>query len=140
MTNQEILNKLKEVKKGRYIKLIKVKDLGNSVIKESHMVIRLGVDYSKMSINENRVTGSLPWGVWEEGLENLVLSHKGNFYLRVSSKTPENPDGADVINTKYFLGDKEITKEEALTISPTKRSSSASPVYNIKFENIISLG
>ena len=79
MTNQEILTKLAEAKKGRYINLTKAKDLGQGIVKESDMVIRLGVAYSNMKINEDRQTGQLPWGRWVEGLENLVIEHKGNF-------------------------------------------------------------
>ena len=75
MTNNEILSKLATIKKGRYISLTKVKDCGNGVVKESDMVIRLGVNYANMKINENKQTGELPWGHWVPGLENLVIEH-----------------------------------------------------------------
>lgn len=141
MTNQEILTKLATIKKGRYFSLSKVKDLGNGVTKESDMVIRLGVNYANLKINENKITGKLPWGHWVEGLENLVVEHKGKYYLRVTSKDPANPEsGADVIATRYLLNGKEISKEEAKTFAKEKElSGKPSSVYNIKFENIISL-
>lgn len=142
MTNQEILTKVMEAKRGRYISLSKCKDLGNGVVKESDMVIRLGVNYANMSINEGKQTGSLPWGHWIEGLENLVLEHKGNYYLRITSINPENPEsGADVIATRYLLNGELISKESALQIVGEKKMRvSASPVYNLKFENIIRIG
>ena len=56
MTNQEILQKLGEVKKGRYINFTKIKDLGSGIVKESDMVIRLGINYANMKINENKQT------------------------------------------------------------------------------------
>lgn len=140
MTNQEILAKLAEAKKGRYINLTKVKDLGQGIVKESDMVIRLGVAYSNMKINEGRQTGQLPWGNWVEGLENLVIEHKGKFYLRISSTDPANPEsGADVIATRYLKDGVEITKQDVLALVGEEKSS-ASPVYNIKFENILKLG
>lgn len=142
MTNQEILEKLSHVRKGCYISLTKAKDLGNGILKESDMHIRLGVNYANMSINKDKQTGSLPWGHWVEGLENLALEHKGKYYLRVSSTTPENPDsGADTIATRYYHNGVEVSREEALQIAePKNTKSSSSPVYNIKFENIIRLG
>lgn len=142
MTNQQIMAKVLEAKKGRYISLSKAKDLGKGVVKESDMVIRLGVNYANMSINEGKQTGSLPWGHWVEGLENLVLEHKGNYYLRITSTTPENPQsGADVIATRYLLNGEQITREEAIAIVGEKKmKGSASPVYNLKFENILRIG
>lgn len=142
MTNQEIMAKVIEAKKGRYVSLTKMKDLGSGVVKETDMVIRLGVSYANMSINADKQTGSLPWGKWVEGLENLVIEHKGNYYLRVSSTTPENPDsGADVIATRYLLNGEEISRMDALSIVGEKKmSGNASPVYNLKFENILRLG
>ena len=142
MTNQEIMAKVFEAKKGRYVSLTKMKDLGSGVIKETDMVIRLGVSYANMSINADKQTGSLPWGKWVEGLENLVIEHKGNYYLRVSSTTPENPDsGAEVIATRYLLNGEEISRMDALSIVGEKKmSGNASPVYNLKFENILRLG
>lgn len=142
MTNQEILTKLAETKKGRYISLCKKKDLGEGITKESDMVIRLGVNYANMGVNANHETGSLPWGHWVAGLENLVVEHKGNYYLRVTSTNPENLEsGADVIATRYIKDGREISKEEVVaTIGEKKIASKASVVYNIKFENIIRLG
>ena len=141
MTNQEILTKLAEAKKGRYINLTKAKDLGQGIVKESDMVIRLGVAYSNMKINEDRQTGQLPWGRWVEGLENLVgLSIKAIFYLRISSTDPANPEsGADVVATRYLKDGAEITKHDVLTLVGEQKGS-ASPVYNVKFENILKLG
>ena len=142
MTNQEIMARVIEAKKGRYVSLTKMKDLGSGVVKETDMVIRLGVSYANMAINADKQTGSLPWGKWVEGLENLVIEHKGNYYLRVSSTTPENPDsGADVIATRYLLNGEEISRMDALSIVGEKKmSGNASPVYNLKFENILRLG
>lgn len=142
MTNQEILQKLGEVKKGRYINFTKIKDLGSGIVKESDMVIRLGINYTNMKINENKQTGQLPWGRWVEGLENLVVEHKGNYYLRITSTDPSHPEsGADVIATRYLRNGQEISKEEVTyMIGENKTSSNASPVYNVKFENILKLG
>lgn len=142
MTTQEILIKLAEAKKGRYINLTKAKDLGKGIVKESDMVIRLGVNYANMQVNKDRQTGPLPWGHWVEGLENLVVEHKDKYYLRITSVDPANPEsGADVIATRYLLGGQEITKDQVIqTIGEGKLEGKASTVYNVKFENILKLG
>lgn len=141
MTNQEILAKIREAKKGSYIKLTKTKDLGEGIVKESDMRIRIGVNYANMGVNENRETGSLPWGRWVEGLENLVVEHKGNYYLRVTCTNPENLESkSDVIATRYLRDNVEISKQEAISIIGEIKPSKPSLVYNIKFANIVRVG
>ena len=154
MTNKEIIAKILEAKKGRYINFTKEKDLGEGVRKETDMKIRLGVNYSNMKINKDKEVGPLPWGHWVSGLENLVIEHTKvdkktgetigpNYYLRISSRTPEHPDsGADVVATRYYNAQgKEVTKEEVLSVVGEKKMEShASAVYNVKFENIIKIG
>lgn len=142
MTNQEILQKIANVGKGRYLKLTKVKDLGNGIVKESDLRMRVGVTYANMEVNAEKQTGSLPWGHWVDGLENLVIEHKGNYYLRVTAVDPEHPERcADVLSTRYLQNGSEISKEAVVAqIGEKKMETKASLVYNIKFENIISLG
>lgn len=135
MQNQQILNTIKTFKKGTYVPLTKIKDYGNGLVKKTDMVIRLGVSYQNMEINKDRVVEPLPWGSWVPGLENYVIEHKGNYYLRVSNTN------SHISKSKYLLNNIEITKEVAETyIDPKKLKSKESAVYNIKFENIISIG
>ena len=135
MNNQEILNKLNNIKKGRFISLKKKKDLGEGITKISDLVIRLGVEYANMQINEGRQVGSLPWGHWVEGLEGLVIEHKGTYYLRVASSYSNNN------KSYYYLNGKEISKEEVINLLGEKKLHTGNPdVYNIKFQNIIQLG
>ncbi len=135
MQNQQILNTIKTFKKGTYVPLTKIKDYGNGLVKKTDMVIRLGVSYQNMEINKDRVVEPLPWGSWVPGLENYVIEHKGNYYLRVSNTN------SHISKSKYLLNNIEITKEIAETyIDPKKLKSKESAVYNIKFENIISIG
>ena len=142
LTNEQIIEAIKNVKKGTYLQLTKQKDLGEGIIKETDMRIRIGVSYQNLSINEGREVKNLPWGHWVEGLENLVLEHKGNYYLRITSTNPEHPDeGDDVLATRYIKDNETISKDEAMKIVGEKHmKGSASPVYNIKFENIVRIG
>lgn len=135
MTNAEILAQMGNVSKGKYVSLKKKKDLGNGVTKISDLVIRLGVDYANMKVAEGKEVGGLPWGKWVEGLEGLVIEHKGNYYLRVASAYSNN--GKSI----YLLNGEEVSKEEVIAMLGEKKVQSANPdVYNIKFENILELG
>jgi hypothetical protein len=136
MTNEEIFNKLSDVKKGKYISLKKSKDLGCGVKKISDIVIRLGVVFKNMKVNEGRTDfGPLPWGHWVEGYEGLVIEHKGNYYLRVASSYSNNT------KVTYMLSDKEIDRKQVVDIVGEKKLISGKPdVYNVKFQNILQLG
>ena len=49
------------------------------------------------------------------GLENLVIEHKGNYYLRITSTDPSNPEsGADVIATRYLMDGAEVSKKRSV--------------------------
>lgn len=136
MTDQEIIRAMLKKKKGQYVSLKKEKDLGNGIKKITDMVIRLGVDYSNLKVNENRKDeiGSLPWGQWVKGLEGYVIEHKGNYYLRVTSSY------SNTTKSIYLLDGVEVSKEEVeLKLPQSKLKSHESDVYNIKFQNIIEL-
>lgn len=135
MTNQEAFQKISQAKKGRYMSLLKKKDLGQGVEKVSALVIRLGVNYANMKVNEGRQTGSLPWGQWVKGYENLVIEHKGSYYLRVANGYTKHG------KSYYFLNGEQIDRAKAASIVGEKKlESGESAVYNIKFENILSIG
>ena len=142
MNAQEILQKLQNTKKGTYVSLTKIKDLGNDIIKESDMRITVGVNYKNLKANKDKEIQPLPWGKWVKGLENLVVEHKGNYYLRITSTNPNDLEKAsDVIATRYIQNGKEISKEEVINqIGEKKLTSSPSMVYNIKFDNIVRIG
>lgn len=154
LTDQQILDALKEYVNGHYFNLTKEKDLGQGIRKETDMKFRFGINYSHMAINKDKDIGSLPWGHWVPGLENLVIEHtkvldkktgetETNYYLRVTSCDPAHPEsGADVIATRYIDANGNlITKAEAIAIVGEKKlQGSPRPVYNIKFSNIIKIG
>ena len=135
MENNEVFDRLNKAKRGRYVSIRKKKDLGKGVVKISDLVIRLGVDYANMKINEGRQVGSLPWGHWVPGFEGFAIEHKGTFYLRVANGYTRHG------KSMYFLNGVEIGRDAAVAIVGEKAlSSGESAVYNIKFENIVSMG
>jgi len=134
MTTNEILDKVLTIHKGSWVKLIKSKDLGQGIIKYTQMTIRLGVIYSHIKrVGKEPSTGGgkLPWGEWF--IDNLVISHKGVLYLRVANAFTKNT------KSWYLKDGKEISKAMVVELVGEEKSSE-SAVYNIKFQNIISLG
>ena len=62
--------------------------------------VRTGVEFKNLAVNENRETGSLPWGKWE--VYPYAIQHKGNRYIRLylgnSMKVFYLVDGVKVAN------------------------------------------
>ena len=132
MTKEEILNKIKTIRKGTWVNLIKCKELGNGITKYTSMTIRLGVDYSHMKEGKENPQ-PLPWGQWL--ITNLVITHKEQLYLRVANAYTRNT------RSWYERDGKEISKAMVVAeLGEKKLESSQSAVYNIKFENILELG
>lgn len=131
MTKEEILNIINEKRNGT-IELVKIKDFGKGIIKETSMTVELGVEYKTLveaKEYESKETHHLPWGHWLEGYENLIIEHKDAYYLRVAN--------AKTAGSKYLINDVETDSETAeKLITPSKLKSSDSKVFNIKFENI----
>lgn len=134
MENKEIFEILPRVKKGRYVSIRKRKDLGKGVTKISDVVIRLGVNYAHMKVNEGREVGPLPWGHWVEGYEGLVIEHKGAYYLRVANGYTKH------VKSRYFLHGEEVDESIAASVvGAAKLASSDSAVFNVRFENIVAI-
>lgn len=131
MVKEDVLNIINEKRNGT-IELVKIKDFGKGIIKETTMTVELGVEYKTLveaKEYEAKEKHSLPWGHWLEGYENLIIEHKDAYYLRVA-----NPS---VTGSKYVVNGVETDPETAeKLIAPSKLKSSESVIYNIKFENI----
>lgn len=132
-----VLAAINGIKNGKFFSLTKEKDLGQGVTKISRVTYRLGVKPANMKVYKDagREPGGLPWGQWVPGLEGRVIEHKGNFYLRVAESHAAYP------SSQYYHNGNPITKEEATALVGEKKmaSSGESPVYNIKFDNIIKI-
>ena len=69
--------------------------------------VRTGVEFKNLAVNEDRETGSLPWGQWE--VYPYAIQHKGNRYLRLylgnSMKVFYLVDGVktDSVNARFMI-------------------------------------
>ena len=141
MTNEEILKKVKELKKGAWIKLIKSKSLPQGIIKYTSMIIRVGCETQNLKGYQGKQVGALPWGQWLKDYEGLVIVHtpkKTNvekMYLRIENTYVHNS------SSKFMRYGEEITKEQAMDlVGSAVNGSKASDVYNIDFANIEQIG
>lgn len=139
MTKQELINALKNYKKGTYIhieyksKKVLGKKYGEPLLeKKSSGCYRLGLKFANLKENKNRVINERPWGVQVEYMENYLIEHNGKYYLQVYT-TPHKT------HTRYFLNGEETNKQE-LELNFKYKTSPKSSVFNIALENVLKLG
>lgn len=130
---RKLLLEIIDNKKSEPVKVVKVKNLGCGVVKETELTVRLGTEYATILTEDKAAEHrTLPWGHWLAGYENKVLEHKENYYLRVVDPTD--------IKSRYLLNNEEITESAAIDlVGARKLATSESKVFNINFENIIRL-
>lgn len=103
---------------------------GTTLVKITDAVIRTGIDYANLSVNEGTDTGELPWGEWD--VFPYVIAHKGTLYARLYVK-----DGT--VSTRYFVNGAEVTRAEFdnyLTPSARKPRKSNGGTVTVKLENV----
>ena len=59
----------------------------------------------------------LPWGSWVEGMENKVIEHKGEYYVRLYEKKNDNRKVA------YFVNGERATEEQIAIIKEFAKKS-----------------
>lgn len=120
-----------------------LKDFRDRVEKETIGNFRIGIDYSNMAINKDKITGSLPYGFFEFSNEILYSPSSNTYQLRLT----QTMNKSMAPKSKYYLDGEEITKEKLIEMNalgsrlrnekpfdPVER-----PVFNIKLENIIEI-
>jgi hypothetical protein len=88
---------------------------GKSLVKYVEAMAQTGVEYANLSANNDRETGSLPWGEWAE--YPYVVTHKGRDYARLYLV-----DGT--LRTAYVVDDRLVSRDEFLSyLTPSQRES-----------------
>lgn len=125
-----------------YSKEVKqLKDHDRNIVKIVSLNCRAGVEYDNMqNVQIKRLTGELPeenqglpWGKWKK--YPYIIEHKGKDYVRVALNKNSKP------KTQYFLGGKEITRDEALeyALASEKKSGEMPDVLTIDVDKILSI-
>ena len=120
-----------------------LKDFRGRVEKETIGNFRIGIDYSNMAINKDKITGSLPYGFFEYSNEILYSPSTDTYQLRLTQTMNENITP----NVKWYLDGKEITKEELIEMNalgskqrnPKPFNPKENPVFNVKLDSIIEI-
>lgn len=116
---------------------------GGRIVKETIGNFRIGVEYSNMAINKDKITGSLPYGFFEFENEIIYSPSSDTYQLRLTQTMNENMKP----KVKWFLDGQEITRDELIemnALGSTQRSTKPfdpkeNPVMNVKLENIIEI-
>lgn len=120
-----------------------LKDFRGRIEKETIGNFRIGIDYSNMAINKEKVTGSLPYGFFEYSNEILYSPSTDTYQLRLTHTMNEH----NIPVVKWYLDGKEITKDELIEMNalgsalrnPKPFDPKENPVFNVKLENLINI-
>ena len=109
---------------------------GHVVRKHVEAVVRTGIDYQNLAVNEGRETGELPYGTWASFPH--IITHKGREYARLYL------GGASKPKATYTIDEQHATREqvmELLTPSARKAMEGDAPnTFNVKLEDVVSIG
>lgn len=120
-----------------------LKDFRGRIEKETIGNFRIGIDYSNMAINKDKICGSLPYGFFEYSNEIIYSPSTDTYQLRLTQTMNEHM----IPKVKWYLDGKEITKEELIEMNalgsrqrnPKPLDPKENPVFNVKLENIIEI-
>lgn len=157
MTRTEILNSIRDIKKGTFTRIIYTseptlsaagKKAGVSIIKHTEKTVRLGVAYQNMqAVKEAEAARTEPkreiasWCHWE--VEDILAKHntKDAYYLAFSYV---NGTGHNT-KSQYYLNGKVISVEELkesgfIVPSYFKEGKEAPVTQRVNIDNIIQIG
>ncbi len=120
-----------------------LKDYRGRVEKETIGNYRIGIDYSNMAINKDKITGSLPYGFFEYSNEILYSPATDTYQLRLTQTFNKNLKPM----VKYYLDGNPITKEELINLNalgsrernPQPFDPYERPVFNVKLNSIVEI-
>lgn len=116
---------------------------GGRVEKETIGNYRIGIDYSNMAINKDKITGSLPYGFFEYSNEIIYSPSTDTYQLRLTQTMNEKVKP----HTQWYLDGKPITKKELIemnALGASQRNSKPldpkeNPVFNVKLDSIVNI-
>lgn len=108
----------------------------NRVRKETTGCVHLGLNYKELMASKGVQIGNngLPYGVWVNGYENVLIEHNGNYQVRMY------PCDTAKTNTEWYLDNNPITKQELIDMGILKAQNKPhTECFNVKLENVIDL-
>ena len=91
--------------------------------------VRTGVEFKNLAINEDRETGSLPWGEWE--VYPYAIQHKGNRYIRLYL--------GNSMKVFYLVDGVKVASEVAKAMLPKSNSTGKPSCITVKESGLVSI-
>lgn len=119
-----------------------LKPFRDRVEKETIGRFRIGVTYANMAINKDKITGSLPYGMFEYSNEIIWSEASKTHQLRLTQTM-----GANKPTVKYYLDGEEITKEKLIEMNALNSEErkvktfdpKEKPVFNVSLDYILEI-
>ena len=94
--------------------------------------VMVGVEYANLAVNNDRETGSLPWGEWVKDQYPWLIEHKGTTYARLYTV-----DGT--VRSTYYVDGREVKREDFLALLTPSAREAARPnggTITVKLDNL----
>ena len=151
MDRNDYLAIVQNIQPGEFFRLSWEKDeepaaahrkAGVVLTKRVRAVVRAGIDFANLGVNEGREIGSLPWGEWDEESNHTLIFTRdketqvpSTFYARVYINR--------VTEAEYLVNGEQVTRDEYVQyLVPSKRDKAASigNIANITLDNVTEAG
>ena len=151
MDRNTYLDIVKGIQPGAFFRLAWEKDeapaaahrkAGVVLTKRVRAVVRAGIDFANMKVNEGRETGPLPWGEWDDESNHTLIftrdedtNDPSKFYARVYINR--------VTEAEYFVNGQQVARDEYVQyLIPSKREKPASVgnIANITLDHVTEAG
>lgn len=154
MTKLELIQKIRNIKKGTFVKIYYKSEVpltaaakreGNSVIKLTEKLVRLGVDYTHIArvVAEEALRTTpkkerAPWCHWE--IPHILAKHnnKDDYYLSVATVTGHSGKSIYLINGE--LSTSQDVADCGYVLPSYFNAHEAPVVQTININNIIKIG
>lgn len=146
LNDQQKVEIIDGLPKGSYVKFkwfsmpCTKKDFKDRVRKETTSVVRLGVNYGNLKENDGKEIQPLPTYLkWY--YKNIILQNVNTNALLVRVYTSKVKNYTPSV--QYFLDGEPITKQELIEMgafSPSQLKSFDGNTFNVKLDNLISIG
>ena len=91
--------------------------------------VRTGVEFKNLAVNEDRETGSLPWGEWE--VYPYAIQHKGNRYIRLYL--------GNSMKVFYLVDGVKVASQVAKAMLPKSNSNGKPSCITVKEAGLVSI-
>lgn len=101
----------------------------HKILKVVLCTVRTGIEFKNLAVNEDRETGSLPWGQWE--VYPYLITHKGNRYLRLYL--------GQSMKVFYLVDGVKVASEVAKAMLPKSNSTGKPSCITVKESGLVSI-